>query len=424
MKITSFGKGKRLASAAFAAVSVAVLVSGLSSAQALAAPARINLVGDDSVLYIEDIAGFNPDKKYANYTYTSSDSNIVQANPKYDEVIAMRLGDVTITIQGEKCDGSCGDVVYYPDSFDGDEFDLDYGKGTFFTYGGEIYKGPDIPDWSRDSKWTYDEESGKCYGWVEVSEAEALANYVPNPWFIKPDVPNPDHKMIVPNGYYALVYGYLGNRCYQAVDIMDVQMFNEGGGKAEVKGYLKLVPLETHRGDSMYKVRKCSKHDRYGLPTEPTYETTEIKVKTYAACASKQCGHLFIDKKYSVRTLTSSKTIQTTGKFLKGSGYSVSGSGKYINFSKTGKKTVKYKIGKTVYNIKVDSVHSKDELISETIKKIKRNALVPSSVSIQKTTLKENGTLVVRFTAINRYGVRVSQTAQGWYEGDKVYFYW
>ena len=115
------------------------------------------------------------------------------------------------------------------------------------------------------------------------------------------------------------------------------------------------------------------------------------------------------------------------GKFLKGKGYTVSGKGKYITFTKTGKVTVKYRYKGKTYKMHFKSVHSKSSTVSKLSKGVKSEALQPWSFYMTKASVvdKDCGAKIkMRFSVVNAYGQRVACTAYGWYQYGYFNYEW
>ena len=175
-----------------------------------------------------------------------------------------------------------------------------------------------------------------------------------------------------------------------------------------------------------------------------TYKIT-VKGGNYP---KRMCDGLYDGTKYSMRNLVRSMVIESEddeeefcwsdadftaymskhgGKFLKGKGYTVSGKGKYITFTKTGKVTVKYRYKGKTYKMHFKSVHSKSSTVSKLSKGVKSEALQPWSFYMTKASVvdKDCGAKIkMRFSVVNAYGQRVACTAYGWYQYGYFNYEW
>ena len=113
------------------------------------------------------------------------------------------------------------------------------------------------------------------------------------------------------------------------------------------------------------------------------------------------------------------------GKFVSTSTAKAVKGGKEVMPTATGTVKVVYRVGGTNYTVTLGNVHSVDTLKAKTRQAIKNRALVPSSVSVSSMTFKTDFPGVkARFTVVNAYGVRVTQTSYGYYSKGKFKLNW
>lgn len=141
-------------------------------------------------------------------------------------------------------------------------------------------------------------------------------------------------------------------------------------------------------------------------------------------------GNNYVVQNFEKPSFTSDSVFDTikgykSGKFISTSSAKAVSNGKKVMPLKTGTVKVVYRVSGTNYTVSLSNVHSVDTLKAKSRQAIKNRALVPSSVSISSMTFKAGtGSLKVRFTAMNAYGVRVSQTAYGYYSKGKFKLNW
>lgn len=111
---------------------------------------------------------------------------------------------------------------------------------------------------------------------------------------------------------------------------------------------------------------------------------------------------------------------KSSGKFVKGKGYKVCSKGKQIRFTKSGKVVVNFKVNGKTYRITCNKVHSRSSYKKASVKSLRRQLLIPSSLIVKKTSLHWDSYLGtyycdIRYSAKNKYGVRISAS-------DTLYF--
>ena len=195
-----------------------------------------------------------------------------------------------------------------------------------------------------------------------------------------------------------------------------VYIYATGPGKAKVTISWKSTDIEGYGTDSTVE------------KTITNSFSTNVVVKKSAKIEKRSCMYLFTGTKYKLNSLfkglkeNTGQTFmakQKSGKFLKGKGYKVYSKGKKIKFTKTGKKTVKYKYKSKTYKIYVGVVHSKAKLKSQLVKDVKNVVLPLYSTSTYFkliNTKYKNGAITMKYYYKDNNGKLVKASIVGSYK--------